>query len=93
MCFPMFALKCGGEVDWEENLKVFQQKGMCLPKWGQDAIIQKGFLLHDYILPYSLVWNQKEPLTSERAFNVGQLLEKKNTYLQFSKTTQTRNAE
>lgn len=31
---------------------------------GQDAIMQKGFLVHQSVLPYySLVWNQKEPLT------------------------------
>lgn len=32
-------------------------------KWGQDAIIQKEFLLHGYALAYSLVRRQKEPLT------------------------------
>lgn len=32
----------------EEKLtgkRIFQQKGTCLQKWGQDAIRQKGFLL------------------------------------------------
>lgn len=51
------------EVDWENDLRVLQQKGMCWKKWGQDAIIQKGFLMHGYVLAYSLVWRQKEPLT------------------------------
>lgn len=51
------------EVDWENDLRVLQQKGMCLKRWGQDAIIQRGFLKHGYVLDYSLVWRQKEPLT------------------------------
>lgn len=30
----MFALKCGGEVDWEKNLRDFQKEGDVFAKVG-----------------------------------------------------------
>lgn len=37
----MFALKVLVEVGWENDLRVLQQKELCLKKWGQDAIIYR----------------------------------------------------
>lgn len=34
MHFPVFALKCGREVDWEKRLRVFQKEGDVIAKAG-----------------------------------------------------------
>lgn len=34
MHFPVFALKCGGDADWEKNPRVFQKEGDVFAKVG-----------------------------------------------------------